>query len=133
MNYFKILGIIFGLVAALKPFYIHLLPYDENKLLNKAYSSERPIWILPAGILGLLLVAFTWFKELTTEVPYSIIITLIFSLTAVKAFLFIFDYQRFQKWVAGMLEEKKGRKIVIIDILVGILGIIVMIASILLY
>ncbi|HMA62011.1 MAG TPA: hypothetical protein VKP78_05110 [bacterium] len=133
MNYFKVLGTIFGLVAALKPFYIHLLPYDENKLLEKAYSSKRPAWVLPAGIAGLLLVGFTWYKELTTEIPYSIILTLVFSLTAIKAFFFIFDYQKFQKWVAGMLAENKGKKIVVLDIFVGILGLAIIVAAWLLY
>lgn len=133
MNYFKVLGIVFGLVAGLKPFYIHLLPYDENKMLDKAYSSERPAWVLPAGIVGLFLVGFTWYKELTTEIPYSIILTLIFSLTAIKAFFFIFDYEKFQQWVAKMLAEQQGKKIVVLDIFVGILGLAVIIASILLY
>jgi hypothetical protein len=133
MNYFKVLGIVFGLVAALKPFYIHLLPYDENKLLEKAYSSKRPGWVLPAGIIGLLLVAFTWYKELTTDIPYSLILTIIFSLTAIKAFFFVFDYQKFQQWVAGMLEKNQGKKIVVLDVFVGFLGIAVIIASILLY
>jgi hypothetical protein len=35
--------------------------------------------------------------------------------------MFIFDYQKFQKWVAGMLAEKEGQKIVWVDILAGIL------------
>ena len=133
MNYFKVLGIIFGLVAALKPFYIHLLPYDENKLLEKAYSSQRPKWVVPTGILGLLLVVFTWYKELTMDIQYSMILTIIFSLTAIKAFFFIFDYQKFQKWVAGMLAKNKGKKIVVLDIFVGILGLVVIITSWLLY
>ncbi len=133
MNYFKVLGIIFGLVAGLKPFYIHLLPYDENKVLGKAYASKRPAWVIPVGILGLLLVAFTWYKEFTTEIPYSIILALIFSLTAIKAFFFIFNYEKFQQWVAKMLEEQQGKKIVVLDIFVGILGLAVILASILLY
>ena len=133
MNYFKILGISFGLAAMLKPFYMHLIPWDENKYIAKAYSQKRPKWIVPVAIIGLLLVAFTWYKELTSDVAYSMVITIIFSLTAIKALLFIFDYEKFQKWVEGMLAEKKGRKIVWIDIVVGVFGFIVIIASILLY
>ncbi len=133
MNYFKILGIIFGLMAMLKPFYMHLIPWDENKFIAKAYSKKRPKWIVPVAIAGLLLVAFTWYKELTSDVSYSMIITVIFSLTAIKALLFIFDYAKFQKWVAGMLAEKKGKKIVMVDIIAGIFGAMVVIASILMY
>lgn len=133
MNYFKILGIAFGLAAMLKPFYMHLIPWDENLFIARAYTEKRPKWIVPVAIAGLLLVAFTWYKELTTDVPYSMVITIIFSLTAIKALLFIFDYQKFQKWVAGMLAEKKGRKIVLVDIAAGLLGAIIIVISLLLY
>lgn len=133
MNYFKILGIIFGLIAMLKPFYMHILPWDENKFIAKAYSKKRPKWIVPVASIGLLLVAFTWYKELTTDIPYSLVITIIFSLTAIKALLFIFDYEKFQKWVAGMLAEKEGKKIVLVDIIAGVFGAIVVVVSILIY
>jgi len=133
MSYFKILGIVFGLAAFLKPFYMHLLPWDENKFIAKAYKEKRPKWIIPVAILGLALVGLTWYKELTTDIPYSMVITIIFSLTAVKAVMFIFDYQRFQKWVADMLKKEKGKKIVLIDILVGIFGLAVIVASLLVY
>jgi len=133
MSYFKILGIVFGLAATLKPFYMHLIPWDENKFIAKAYTERRPRWIVPVAIAGLQLVAFTWYKELTSDVPYSMIITIIFSLTAIKALLFIFDYQKFQKWVAGMLAEEKGQKIVIVDIVAGLLGLIIVTTSILIF
>lgn len=133
MNYFKILGIVFGLAAMLKPIYMHLIPWNENKFIAKAYSKKRPKWIVPVAIVGLLLVAFTWYKELTTNVAYSLVITIIFSLTAIKALLFIFDYENFQKWVAGMLAEKEGKKIVLIDIVTGVFGLIVIVASLLIY
>jgi hypothetical protein len=42
MNYFKVLGIVFGLAALLKPFYMHLLPWDENQFIEKFYSEKRP-------------------------------------------------------------------------------------------
>ena len=52
MNYFKVLGIIFGLVAFLKPFYIHLLPWDENGFIEKFYSEERSPYIIVIALLG---------------------------------------------------------------------------------
>lgn len=133
MNYFKILGIVFGLMALLKPFYMHLLPWDENKFIAKAYTKKRPKWIVPVAIFGLALVAFTWYKELTTQIEYSYIISILFSLTAIKALFFIMDYEKFQKWVSGMLSQNHGKKIIVIDILVGIFGLAVIILSILVY
>ncbi len=133
MNYFKVLGILFGLAAMLKPIYMHLIPWDENKYIAKAYTKRRPKWVVPVAIVGLALVGFTWYKELTTDIPYSLIITIIFSLTAIKAIFFIFDYQKFQQWVAGMLAKNDGKKIVLVDILAGVLGLIVLVASIIIF
>ena len=42
MNYFKVLGIIFGLLAMLKPFYMHLIPWDENKFIAKVTHKNAP-------------------------------------------------------------------------------------------
>jgi len=72
MHYFRVLGLIFGMIVLLKPVYLHVLPYDEHKLLEKVYSEDRPGWIIPVGILGLILVVFTWYKELSTEIKYPL-------------------------------------------------------------
>lgn len=133
MNYFQILGIVFGIVALLKPFYMHILPWDENKYISKAYKEKRPKWLVIVGIVGILLVGFTWYQHFSLNIPYSIILTILFSLTAVKALVLVFDYKRFQSWVSGMLKKDKGRKIVVIDIIVGIFGALVVPASIIFY
>ncbi len=130
MNYFKTLGIIFGLMAFLKPVYLHLIPWDENRFISKTYSEKRPSWIVAVALVGLVLVAFTWYMELTTDIRYSLVITLLFSLSAIKAIMFIFDYTRFQNWVAVMINRDKGREIIMIDMLVSLLGLILIIASI---
>ncbi len=54
----------------------------------------------------------------------------IFSATGVKAIVFIVDYQKFQKWVSGMLSQDKGKKVVIIDIFAGIFGLILIVLSV---
>jgi len=133
MNYFLVLGIIFGLMALLKPFYMHLLPWDENRFLEKFYSEKRPPWIIPLALLGLALIALTWYLHFTLNIDHSIYMTILFSLTGLKALTFIFDYNSFQKAVAGMLRKDKGRKIVLIDIGVAVFGLIVLIATFVLY
>jgi hypothetical protein len=130
MNYFEILGIVFGSIAMLKPIYMHILPWDENKYIEKAYAEKRPRWIIPLAIFGLLLVGFTWYKELTTDIQYSLVITILFSLTAIKAIMLLLDYKKFQQWIAGMLKKDKGRKIVVVDILAGFLGLIIVLSAI---
>ncbi len=129
MNYFQVLGIVFGLAAFLKPFYMHILPWDENKFISKAYSKERPKWVLIVAVLGIFLVLFTIYMEIVTSVPYSIVITVLFSLTAIKALILLFDYDKFQSFVSGLLSKDKGRGIVLIDVVVGVFGLVVILIS----
>ncbi len=133
MNYFEILGISFGLLAFLKPFYMHILPWDEMKGIEKAYAEKRPTWVVPTAIAGILLVAFTWYKEVTTAIPYSILITLLFSLTLVKAVFFLFDYKKFQQWVSGMLNREKGKQIILVDIGASAFGLLLIVVSVLVF
>ena len=133
VNYFRILGIVFGLAALLKPVYMHILPWDENAFIAGTYRKERPAWIVPVAIGGLLLVGLTWYMHFTAGVRYSIILTIIFSLTALKAIALIFDYQRFYEWVAGMLSRDGGREIVLVDVAAGAFGLVIVLLAIFVY
>ena len=133
MNYFKVLGLVFGLAAMLKPLYMHLLPWDENAFIAKAYGKERPAWIVPVALVGLGLVALTWYLHFTTDVPYSLILTILFSLTALKGIALLFDYERFQKWVAGMLAKDRGRGVVLVDVGAGAIGLVIVLLALFVY
>lgn len=133
MNYFKVLGIVFGLAALLKPFYMHLLPWDENQFIEKFYSEKRPSWVIVIALIGLGLIALTWYLHFTLGIANSIYITVLFSLTAIKALTLILDYGRFQKAVAGMLKKDKGRSIVLIDIGVSVIGLIILVVTFIAY
>jgi hypothetical protein len=129
MSYFKLLGLLFGLAAMLKPVYMHVLPWDENAFIAKAYAKRRPAWVAPVAVLGLGLVALTWYLHFTAAVPYSLILTILFSLTALKGLALLLDYERFQGWVAGMLAKDRGRGVVMIDLAVGAFGLAVVLLA----
>ena len=133
MNYFKVLGLVFGLAALLKPVYMHLIPWDENKYIAKAYAKKRPAWLVPVSVCGLLLVALTWYMHFTAGVPYSIVLTLLFSLTALKALTLLLNYDQFHKMVAKMLSKDKGRDIVLIDIGAGLFGLLIVLLALFIY
>ncbi len=133
MNYFKVLGIIFGLAAFLKPFYMHLLPWDENSFIEKFYTEERPLYIVVIALLGLVLVALTWYFHFTLGVANSIYITVLFSLTAIKALVLLLDYQKFQKTVAAMLRKDRGRGVVLVDVGASVIGLVILIVTFVLY
>lgn len=133
MNYFKVLGIVFGLAAFLKPFYMHLLPWNENSFIEKFYSEKRPPYIVVIALLGLALIALTWYLHFTLGIKNSIYLTVIFSFTAIKALVLLLDYQKFQKTVAAMLRKDRGRSVVLIDIAASIIGLIILVATFILY
>ena len=133
MNFFKVLGIIFGLAAFLKPFYMHLLPWDENSFIEKFYTEKRPPYIVIIALLGLALVALTWYFHFTLGIANSIYMTVLFSLTAIKALVLLLDYQKFQKTVAAMLRKDRGRGVVLVDIGASVIGLVILIAAFYLY
>ncbi|WP_026477449.1 hypothetical protein [Alkaliphilus transvaalensis] len=133
MNYFKILGILFGTIAFLKPVYMHLLPWDENSFLEKTYVERRPVWIVPVAVAAFLLVGFTWYKHIVSNIPYSIILAILFTFIAIKSIIFIFNYEKFQVWVAKMLRKDKGKDVLLIDIGVGIFGLVILLLAIFIY
>ena len=132
MNYFQIIGIAFGLAAFLKPFYMHVIPWDENKFIAKTYTEKRPGWVMPLALAGLTLIGFTWYQEFSTEIRYSMIISILFSLSAIKAIFFIFNYSKFQRWVTSLLNKDKGINVVIVDVFAGIFGFVLISASVIL-
>ena len=133
MNYFQVLGIVYGLAAMLKPVYMHLLPWDEQAFLAKAYDARRPRWIVPVAVVGLAWIALTWVLHFTSDVPHSWVVAVLFSLTAVKGLALLFDYPRFQRWVAGLLAKDRGRGVVLVDLAAGAFGLVVVVLSIVLY
>jgi small-conductance mechanosensitive channel len=133
MNYFKILGIVFGLAAFLKPFYMHLLPWDENSFIEKFYSEKRPPYIVIIALLGLVLIALTWYLHFSLDIANSIYLTVLFSLTAIKALVLLLDYQKFQRAVAAMLRKDRGRGVVLVDIGASVIGLVILVITFILY
>ena len=74
--------------------------------LQSAYSAQKPKWIYLAGVLGLALIAYTWYAVFTMEVMHSWIIAVFVTLTGVKIYLLLFQYTRFRNFVTKMLNDK---------------------------
>ena len=54
---------------------------------------------------------------------------MLFSLTALKAVALLWDYERFQAWVASMLATERGRKVVLVDVGVGAIGLAIVVLA----
>lgn len=133
MNYFEIFSIVWGVIMIGLRLLIHLIPEKWSDFeLNKAYSEKKPKWIRAVIILAIFLVALTWYKEITTEVNLSMILSILVSLTLIKVSQVIFNYNSFRRFVKKALVE--DRKIITkINIASTILGIILILLGIFVY
>lgn len=123
MNYFQILSYVFGAILILTRPAIQFFPRYWNKFeLEKAYTEKQPAWVWVVGLIGLLLVAFTWYKHFTAGVPYSLVITILLSLTLIKMSQVLFNYKQFRIFVARVL-EKDRKTLALINLFALLLGI----------
>ena len=133
MNYFQVLSIVFGLILILTRPAIQFFPRQWNAFeLNTAYTEKQPRWVWFVGLLGLALVIFTWYKHFTAGVPYSIVVTLLLTLTLVKMSQVLFNYKQFRAFAVRVLERDR-KTLTLINIFALILGLALLIMGFLLY
>ncbi len=108
MSYFTILSLGYGLVMLLTRPMIHLFPQAWADIeMGKIYTDRQPVWVWLVGCFGVGLVAFTWYTHFTAEVPYSIIVTLVISLTLVKLSQVLFNYKQFRAFAERVLRRER--------------------------
>ena len=133
MNYFEALSIGFGLAMILTRPLIHLFPQRWADFeMDRVYTRRQPIWVWLAGGFGLGLVAFTWYRHFTHGVPYSIVVTLIISLTLVKLSQVLFNYQQFRAFAERVLKRERTT-MNLISIATALLGLVLVSMGIWLY
>ncbi len=88
---------------------MHIIPKQWNDFeLNKIYTEERPKWVLAAGAIAILIVATTWYKEMTTDISFSIFLTLLVTITLIKIAHIMFNYVNFINFVIKALVEDRS-------------------------
>lgn len=133
MTYFKVFSIIWGIAMVGVRLMIHLIPEKWNEFeLNKVYTEQKPKWVWAVGILSILIVAVTWYKEITTEVNLSIIVTVLTTLTLIKISQLLFNYNKFRSFVVKALVEDR-RIITRINIVTTVFGITMILLGLFLY
>ncbi len=133
MNYFQVLSITFGAILVLTRPAIQFFPKKWNAFeLNRAYTEKQPRWVWIAGAIGLGLVVFTWYMHFTAEVPYSLVITLLFTLTLVKMSQVLFNYRQFRAFAERVLVRDR-KTLTMINLFALFLGLVCLLMGIFLY
>ncbi|MBS4538922.1 hypothetical protein GOQ27_10625 [Clostridium sp. D2Q-11] len=99
--------------------------------LDKAYAKEKPKWIYIVSVISLIIVGYTWYQVFNMDIKYSWIIAILVSLTLIKIFNLIFNYDKFREFVDSTLNNK--RKFKQLNISVFIFSIIFILMGIFLY
>ena len=111
---------------------IHLLGEKwTNFELNRAYTEKQPLWVWIVGFIGIGLVGITWYIYFITAVPYSIIITLIITLTMIKVSQILFNYQKFREFAVTVTTEKSMMKTM--NIVTALLGVVLVLLGVIVY
>ncbi len=133
MNYFQVLSIVFGMLLILTRPAIQFFPKQWNAFeLNTAYTERQPRWVWFIGLFGLALVILTWYMHFTAGISYSIVITLVLTLTLVKTSQVLFNYKQFRSFVVRVLERDR-KTLTLINIFALLLGLALLTMGFLLY
>jgi hypothetical protein len=108
INYFSILCFVWALIGIVSRILMIYLGDRWGKWeLDKVYSKRKPKWIYVVGALSLIMIGFTWYEVIVSGIQFSWIIALLVSLTLIKVYTLIFDYQRFREFAKEILNNKK--------------------------
>lgn len=86
--------------------------------MEKAYASQKPTWIYIIVILGLFMIALTWYQVFNLNVQYSWIMAVIVSLTTIKLSALLFKYDQFRQFASETLNNPKKMKKLNISVLI---------------
>ncbi len=107
MNYFQVLCLFWAIIGIGSRIIMITLGEHWNRWeLEKAYGKEKPKWIYLVGILGILLIIYTWYSVFALQVAHSWIIASLISLTAIKIFMLLFRYGKFRAFIIEILNNK---------------------------
>ncbi len=104
LNYFSILSISWALVGILTRILMTIFGERWNKWeMTKAYKEERPRWVVAVSLLGVLLVGYTWYQVMVSDLAYTWIIALLLTVTLVKIGALLFRYDAFRAFARDVL------------------------------
>jgi hypothetical protein len=130
-NYFSYLCFIWAIIGITTRILMAVYGERWNKWeMDQAYKEVKPKWIYLISLLGILLVAFTWYQVFNLDVEYSWIIALLLSLTLVKISALLFNYEKFRAFASETLNNPKKKlrlniSVFIVSIVMILLGLFV--------
>lgn len=133
-NYFRVVTILWGLVAILtKPVFFNLLGERwRGYLKSTAYKQgQRPGWIIPTAVFSFVLIGYTWYRVYLDAIKYDWVLALLMTSSLVKIVTLLFDYPSFQSWVTDLLSNPAKEKSMIFQVTIA--GIVLVVLGFVVY
>ncbi|WP_113672085.1 hypothetical protein [Vallitalea guaymasensis] len=132
MLYFKIMCFLWAAIGIISRIAMAVMKDNWNKWeTTKAYKEKKTLWIYIVCIVGLILIALTWYIYIVYSIPYGWILGILISLTGIKILTLMFNYNKFQEFLHATLYNPK--KMLRLNISVIILSLILIAFGIWLY
>jgi protein-S-isoprenylcysteine O-methyltransferase Ste14 len=117
-NYFSYLCFVWAAVGVITRVLMVTMGDRWNKWeMEKAYASKKPGWIYVIALLGLIMIAVTWYQVFNLDVRYSWIMAVIVSLTTVKLSALLFKYDQFKQFASETLSNPQKMKTLNVSVL----------------
>jgi uncharacterized membrane protein YdcZ (DUF606 family) len=117
-NYFSYLCFVWAAVGVITRVLMVTKGDRWNKWeMEKVYSSQKPAWIYAVGVLGLFVIALTWYQVFNLDVRYSWIMAVFVSLTTVKLSALLFKYDLFRQFASETLSNPQKMKTLNVSVL----------------
>ena len=117
-NYFSYLCFVWAAVGVVTRVLMVTMGDRWNKWeMERAYASQKPAWIYAVGVLGLFVIALTWYQVFNLDVRYSWIMAVFVSLTTIKLSALLFKYDQFRQFASETLSNPQKMKKLNISVL----------------
>lgn len=108
MNYFKAICFVWAAIGIGSRVIMGIMGEKwKDWELNSAYKADKNNILNLIGIIGCLMVTYTWYMVVVSDVKYSWIIALLITSTVVKISTIMFNYKAFRNFVSKTLNDKK--------------------------
>jgi hypothetical protein len=107
MNYFSVLCFVWAAVGIVSRIMMAVMGRRWSTWeTEKAYTKERPPWVVVVAIAGLFLIVYTWYRVFTGDVNLDWVIASLISLTALKVSMLLFKYDAFHEFLVRTLSDR---------------------------
>lgn len=108
LNYFQILSLSWAALGIGSSLLMITFGERWNEWkLQTAYRKEKPKWVYFIAVAGFAIIVYTWYSVFVHPVDYGWIFASFISLTAIKLFALLFQYDKFRQFVETMLNDKR--------------------------